>query len=278
MAIVKKGNNLSTEFLQPGWSVQSDGFGLNTATATFKRDRSATQTVDVRGESFPVIGYNYLKAHKSVISNDALLITTIKVDYVGIDPNVNGGLVTNANCAIANGLTADSITGHCNFFAAGPNFNSGPIAGDPANYVNDTAGVFSPSLGNGQYGWLGNNGACFEKKEGGRFIGFVKPEFKALYGKTQYLAPTTTFSGVLYTSSESVVQAMFALLGTVSATTSWGSSLVLLPSWAPIGTGIYGNKNLLSQANVEEYGSLFKIAYEVRYSKDGWSNFVYINI
>lgn len=277
MAIVKTGNNLSTEFIQPGWSVQSDGFGLNTATATFKRDRSATQAVNVRGASFPVIGYDYLKAHKAVVSNDALEITTLKVDYVGIDPNVNGGLITKPNCAVANGLAADNITSHCNFFVAGPNFTSGPIAGDPSTYVNDSAGVFSPSLGNGQYGWIGSNGACFEKKEGGRFIGFVKPEFKALYGKTQYLAPTTTFSGVVYASDASVVQALYLLLGTANATGSWGT-LQLLPSWAPVGTGTFGNKNLLSQVNVEEFGSLFKIAYEVRYSKDGWSNFVYINI
>jgi hypothetical protein len=278
MAIVKKGNALTSEKLQPGWSVQSDGFGLNTATATYKQDRNATQSVKVRGEAFPVSGYTYLKAHKAVVSNDGLEISTIKVDYVGIDPTVNGGLTTKANCAIANGLTADSITSHCNFFVSGPSFTSGPIAGDPANYVNDTAGVFSPSLGNGQYGWIGSNGACFEKKAGGRFIGFVKPEFKALYGKTQYLAPTTTFSGVIYSSSESVVQALFLLLGTASNSSSWGSSLQLLPSWAPVGVGPNGNKNLLSQVNVEEFGELFKIAYEVRYSRDGWSNFVYINI
>lgn len=276
MALVKKGNALTSEILQPGWTVQSDGFGLNTATATFKHDRYATHTVNVRGEPFPVAGYTYLKAHKAVISNDALEIATIKVDYVGIDTTVNGGLVTNANCAIANGLTADSITSHSNFFVAQAGF-AGAIAGDPSTYVNDTAGVFSPSLGNGQYGWIGNNGACFEKKAGGRFIGFVKPEFKAVYGKTQYLAPTTTFSGVIYASNASVAQALFLLLGTASPSGSWGV-LNLLPTWAPVGVGTFGNKNLLSQVNVEEYGSLFKIAYEVRYSKDGWTNLVYINI
>ena len=276
MAIVKTGNALTSEKLQPGWSVQSDGFGLNTATATYKQDRNASQSVKVRGEPFGVSGYTYLKAHKAVVSNDSLEISTIKVDYVGIDPNVNGGLVTNPNCAIANGLTADNITSHSNFFEPQPGF-TGAIAGNPSTYVNDTAGVFSPSLGNGQYGWLGNNGSCFEKKAGGRFIGFVKPEFKALYGKTQYLAPTTTFSGVIYASAAGVAQALFLLLGTASNTRSWGI-LDLLPTWAPVGVGPFGNKNLLSQVNVEEYGSLFKIAYEVRYSKDGWTNLVYINI
>jgi len=38
------------------------------------------------------------------------------------------------------------------------------------------------------------------------------------------------------------------------------------------------NLNLLSQVNVEEYGSLFKIIYEIRYSREGWDSGVYVNI
>jgi hypothetical protein len=276
MALVKTGNALTTEQLQPGWSVQSDGFGLNTSSAVFKHDRYATHTVNVRGEPFPVADYTYLKAHKAVISNDALEIATIKVDYVGIDPTVNGGTSTNPNCAIANGLTADSITSHSNFFTTAAGFTEA-IAGQPSTYVNDVAGVFSPSLGNGQYGWIGAHGACFEKQSGGRFIGFVKPEFEALYGKTQYLAPTTTFSGVIYVSTAGQATDLFTFLGVATASRNWGAS-DLLPTWAPGGAGKYGNRNLLSQVNIEEYGSLFKVAYEIRFSVDGWSNLVYRNI
>ena len=276
MALVKTGNALTTEQLQPGWSVQSDGFGLNTSSAVFKHDRYATHTVNVRGEPFPVADYTYLKAHKAVISNDALEIATIKVDYVGIDPTVNGGTSTNPNCAIANGLTADSITSHSNFFTTSTGFTEA-IAGQPSTYVNDVAGVFSPSLGNGQYGWIGAHGACFEKQAGGRFIGFVKPEFEALYGKTQYLAPTTTFSGVIYVSTAGQATDLFTFLGVATASRNWGAS-DLLPTWAPGGAGKYGNRNLLSQVNIEEYGSLFKVAYEIRFSVDGWSNLVYRNI
>jgi hypothetical protein len=36
--------------------------------------------------------------------------------------------------------------------------------------------------------------------------------------------------------------------------------------------------NLLSQVNVEEFGSLYKILYEIRYAKAGWERDVYINI
>jgi hypothetical protein len=43
--------------------------------------------------------------------------------------------------------------------------------------------------------------------------------------------------------------------------------------------GDFGNNvNLLSQVNVEEYGALYKIMYEIRYAKAGWERDVYVNI
>jgi hypothetical protein len=122
------------------------------------------------------------------------------------------------------------------------------------------------------------NGSCFEKESGGRFIGFVNPSYPQYYGKTQYLAKTTTYSGVIYTTLLADVQALLALLNTATATNSWGV-FTLLPAWAPIGVGEFGNNvNLLSQVNVEEFGSLYKILYEIRYAKAGWERDVYINI
>lgn len=47
---------------------------------------------------------------------------------------------------------------------------------------------------------------------------------------------------------------------------------------APTGSGTFGNKNLLSQINVEEYGLLYKVMYEIRYSNEGWPPNVYPNI
>ena len=37
----------------------------------------------------------------------------------------------------------------------------------------------------------------------------------------------------------------------------------------------YGPVNLLSQVNVEEYGTIFKVMYEIRYSREGWPPNVY---
>jgi hypothetical protein len=52
----------------------------------------------------------------------------------------------------------------------------------------------------------------------------------------------------------------------------------LIPLWGPAGSGTYGKQNLLSQINVEEYGALYKVIYEIRYSKEGWPPDVYTNI
>lgn len=254
----------------------TDGFGLVTSSTTYKCDHSVSiSSFAARGTPHPDTTYSYLKAHKYSVSWDSLNIATVKVDYVGIDPAVNSGVMTDANTSSANGLTSESITSHPNFFTAQDGY-LGAIAG-PAPYTQDSPNNYAPNV-NGQPAYLGLNGSCFEKEQGGRFIGFVNPTYPQYYGKTQYLAKTTTYSGVIYTTSLSYVQALLALLNTASSTRSWGI-FQLLPAWAPIGIGFASNNvNLLSQINVEEFGSLYKVNYEVRYAKAGWERDVYVNI
>jgi hypothetical protein len=292
MARIEKGNALTADILQPGWTTTSDGFGLIVINATFKSDQNTGAFAPfVRGTAFPAGGYTYCKSHKGSISWDNLGVATLKVDYVGIDPTVNSGVRTRANCSSANGLTAENITSHPNFFESSGGFTGGPLAGLPSDfggaYDDSTLGppvtVISaapgPTFGKpvAVPSSEGYNGACFETGMGGRFIGFVDPSVPELYGKTQYLARTTTYSGVMYTTSISDVQALYSLLASATATNSWGI-FQLLPSWAPTGSGDFGKRNLLSQINVEEYGLLYKVMYEIRYSKDGWPPNVYANI
>lgn len=280
MAIKNTGNDLVTPILQSGWTVVSDGFGLHTSVSVYKADTtSALTTFLVKGTAHPDPSYTYLKIDKWRISWDALDIATVTVDYVGIDPSINSGVRTNPNTSSANGLTSEPITSHPNFFTADPLF-SGVIAGS-GPYTQSSLGPIvktktAPIKDTQSY--IGSNGACFESANGGRFIGFVDPSYPSLYGKTNYLASTTSYSGVMYSTTLADVQALLALLNTATATTTWGV-FDLLPSWAPIGTvsGV-GHKNLLSQVNVEQFGALYKINYEIRYSKTGWSNKVYTNV
>jgi hypothetical protein len=287
MARVDIGNPLTEPKLAPGWKLSDDGFGLRTCQATYNVDQTAGFDY-IRGEAFPVTGYEYLKLHKQTAVYNKLGLEVQVCDYVGIDPETNGGVMTIPNTSSANGLTSENITAHPNFFTAASGYTGGPIAGLPADfggaYDDSTLGpvvnrynatlaktVQVPSC-------EGYNGACFEHGTGGRFIGFVDPAHPTLFGKTQYLATTTTYSGVIYTNSLSYAQALLGLLNTATATNAWGV-FTLLPAWAPVGTvtGV-GHKNLLSQVNVEEYALLYKINYEIRYSKIGWNSKVYINI
>jgi hypothetical protein len=291
MARKDQGDTLTSDLLQPGWTTTSDGYGLITISATFKTDRtSGTFAPFVRGTAFPVSSYSYCKSHKGSISWDSLGIATLKVDYVGIDPSINSGVITNANTTVANGLSAEHITSHPNFYVAAGGYTGGPIAGLPSDfpggvYPDSTLGpvvnvmnTATPPVAVPARSSEGYHGACFESSKGGRFIGFVSTAYPNLYGKTQYLSRTTTYSGVIYTNNIGYVQALYGLLGSATATTYW-SSINLIPAWAPTGTvsGV-GHKNLLSQVNVEEYGLLYKVIYEVRYSMTGWDKMIYANI
>lgn len=293
MAIVETGDPLTTAMLQPGWTVVADGFGLNTSTTVYKVD--TTFDVDafvVKGSAHPDPVFSYLKLDKWKISWDALEIATLTVDYVGLDPAINSGVRSNPNTSSANGLTTESLTTHPNFFVADALFTTGPIAGvsysqsdlgplveikNPVDYVTQVI-LGKTVIISKKQSYVGNNGACFESENGGRFIGFVDPAHPNFFGKTNYLTKTTTYSGMMYSSVLGDVQALLALLNSATDTNSWGI-FVLLPAWAPIGVGSGGgNVNLLSQVNVEEFGSLYKISYEVRYSKVGWHPSVYTNI
>jgi len=269
MARIDTGNDLEGPVQQPGGKLSNDGYGLLTATVVWKANTDNDLSVGNRGSTCPINAA--CSAHKFGVTYDNLGIATITVDYVGIDPTVNDGETTTPNCSGSNGLTSQNITAHPNFFTADEAF-AGVIAG-PAPYTQDTANNLAPIV-NGAPAYLGLNGACFEKPNGGRFIGFVNPAMPSLYGKTQYLAPTTSLSGVIYMTEEADVTTLVESVGTTSSSAEWGT-VTLLPTWAPIGTGDFGNMNLLSQVNVEEYGVLFKVSYEIRYSIEGWDQKVY---
>jgi len=288
MARIDKGNDLQSAKLQPGWTSTSDGFGLIMINATFKSDQDGGFDPFVRGTAFPVSSYSYCKSHKGSISWDHLNLATLKVDYVGIDPSINGGSFTNPNTSVANGLTAENITAHPNFFTPASGFAGGALAGLPADfggaYDDSTLGPVVNRYNSSTQETVpvpsceGYYGACFEQPRGGRFIGFVDPQYPTVYGKTQYLATATTISGVIYVSEQTSVLALYECLGKATGTSNF-NVFPLIPDYCTVGSGTGGGYvNLLSQVNVEQYGLLFKVIYEVRYSSVGWDAGVYINI
>jgi hypothetical protein len=273
MAIIEQGDPLLTAILQPGYKIQTDGYGLTTAVGVFKVDQGGTFDFANRGQTFPASGFSYLKAHKATMSFDALSIATVSVDYVGIGPGYNSGTRTDPQITGSQGLTSEQITTHPNFFELASGFSGTPIAGVGSGTI--AAPVYPAVAGTTPTEYEGNNGATFELAKGRKFLGFKKPEFKDFYGKTNYLAPQTSFSGHFYTTSTSNVTGMRDRVGKTSGTNQF-NSIALVPAY--IGTVfVNGTKHqlLLAQVSFEDYGSLYKVSYEVRYNREGYVASVY---
>lgn len=298
MARQDYGNNLASDMLQAGWKLSDDGFGLHTISATFKRD-GAQGFNFLRGDPFPVAAYSYCKLHKQTTSFDTLKIATTVSEYVGIDPEINGGAFTNAQITTAGGLTTEKIDTIPNFtfdfpfernLLAGPapytQSSMGPLVSikNRDDYVQVAIGTTNTALDNKQQSFIGANGACFENEDGGKFLGFVDPAYDYFYGKTSYLAPQQTFSGIVYVESDGMANQFLDCLSTTSGSGNWDGNLpYIIPTYLTgpftqvVGDDAY-NQLLLTQSNIESFGDLYKVSYEIKFSVPGWHPAVYSEI
>lgn len=277
MARIDKGNALTTKLLQPGWTYQNDGYGLVTGAARFIVTDGSEGSAVLYGDSHPKV--NYLKVHKIQYTYQKNGLVEMEVDYVGIAPTFNGGLQTNPNVTPSGSLSSEHITTNYNFFSSNPEkaiagdgktFTASTIATNPQEYV---GGVF---------------GAHFETNKGGKFLGFKDPSSnatKAFYGKSSYLAATTAFNGVVYTSSLSNVMAVIKAVGCRNSKGNFGG-IKLFPDWLDqtdwVSSYTQWDQLLLTSVSVEDFcvgadkqAKLWKINYEIRYSRDGYPNQVY---
>jgi hypothetical protein len=273
MARVDTGNNLTTVLQQPGAKFQEDGYGLATGTIVFKAAITASigGTIN-RGSACPQGAYSYCKAHKYSVSFENLGIATYSVDYVGINPGY--GASTDPQITGSQGLTSESITTHPNFFevATALGFSGSPIAGVGTGSIATPA---YPLVAGATGEYQGNNGATFEAAIGRKFLGFKKPEFKDFYGKTNYLAPQCSLSGVFYTSSSALVINLRNAVGKTSGDGSFASKS-LVPTYMGTAFEISGKKQLLlAQVSFEDFGLLYKVQYELRFNREGYVASVY---
>ena len=263
MARISQGDVLTVPLQQPGGKFSDDGYGLITATVVWKSDQSASLgSVVNRGSTCPLAGASFCDAHKYTIAYDALGLALITVDYVGIDPTINSGTRTNPQVGVSQGLTSEHISTHPSFFTA----TTGIAGAKPFTASPITTGEFK-----------GLNGAHFSSATGGTFRGFKDPDYPLYYGRTNYLAPQTSFSGIFYTTTGATPKALVERVGKTSGDGSF-NSIALLPSY--MGTSFVtgtGSRNqlLLAQVNVEDFGLLYKVNYEIRYNRDGYVAPVY---
>lgn len=275
MARIDNGNALATAMLQPGGKFQADGFGLVTGVLVFKEDQTGSSSFLARGSSCPVSEFSFCKVHKASTTLDALGIATYSVDYVGIS-SADGvsSTLTKTQITGSQGLTSENITTHPNFFELATGFTGTPIAGVGTGTL--AAPVYATkTLTSSPTEYEGNNGSRFSEPSGNKFLGFKVAANKGYYGKTNYLAPQTSFSGHFYTSDASNVTGMRDRVGKTSGTNLF-NSIKVVPDYVGT-TFVNGSKNqlLLAQVSFEDYASLYKVTFEVRFNREGYEPSVY---
>lgn len=278
MAVIKTGDPLTTKLLNPGGTYNTDGYGLITGTATFSVDSASAGTAVVGGQVHP--SYADLFVHKFTLTKGPLKLDTIVAEYVGVDSAL--GTRTRPNVTASNGLTSEHIVTHPNFFGPATGFTTA-IAGNGTTFTTSTI--------NDQYKVGGDFGAHFKgtATNAGGFVGFLDSSTASkqyYYGKNQYLAPTTSFSGTIYTTSAGDCTTLRDALGKTSDDNTFGG-ITLLP--AHIGTsftatvkGVARDTIMLSQVNFEDYcvqasgtPKIFKVNYEIRFNREGYPAEVY---
>lgn len=281
MAIVKLGNPLTAKFLQAGSTYETDGYGLLTAKGIYQLDQSVGGTAIVGGQVHPQ--YSDLFVHKFTLTRNTLEIDQVDAEYIGIMSSV--GNTTRPNVTASHGLTSEHITTHPNFFGPAAGFSTA-IAGNGTTF---TASTINPDYKVG-----GVFGAHFKgtATNAGGFVGFLDSSTATkqyFYGKNQYLAPTTSFSGHIYTKDAGVVTALRNAVGKTSTTNSF-SGTKLLPdhigtSWSATVKGAVRPTLMLSQVSFEDYcvtpaGApiIFKVNYELRFNREGYPDEVYQNV
>lgn len=285
MAPITKGNPLTTELLQPGYTVRNDGYGLWTGRCTFKADKSMTGAAlpVARGDAHPDATYAaFMFADKIEVLHGPNNIITINVDYVGISTDgYSQSTITDCNVSGAVSTTTEPIETHPNFFQAtiGANAIAGVGTGTATLPIYE-ASTFKAKTSDAATLYKGDNGAHFTQKTGGQFVGFLDPAFPLYYGRKSYLAPQTGFSGILYTNDSTIVDDMRNAVGRSSFNRDWNSNLPeLLPSYmgstwtsVPIPPATVGESQLLlASVNFEDFGlNTYKINYTIRYSAEGW--------
>lgn len=260
MARVSKGNTLSGLILQPGWTIEDDGFGLLTAAAVY-RTRHGTSTgtpgnglaaLKASPQRGDVFGQdNRLHCHRASSVMDANGIQTISVDYVGIasgtqtSPNVSGRFSSNQ----------EPISTHPKFSEFGGT-KAAPI-----------------------------NGAVFN--DDGSFKRYADPAYDEYYGVTSYLACGFAITGHFYTSEFTTLASLKDCIGTTSQTGSWGGVNLMGdlnrigafgPGWTGIPTWVDERERdqlLLTGIACEYFGKLIKVSYDIMFSQDGWNRNIY---
>jgi hypothetical protein len=302
--IIKYGNDLSAEAVQPGWTIESDGFGLLQSSVTFKWADTTAHRTDFaahfyRGASHPDPSYSgILKLYRATMTVDKGKFITVKADYCGIASAYTELGHTYPQVQMTSAAASESIQSHPNFIninctsIEGSTSPQKPLAGPPP-----AAGGFEPSL------TINPNRAAWTPKIAGsgivnncQFIGFLPNQsstdtsvnIKA--GIRSYYKPQNTLRVLTYYSSVDAALELSSYVGWVTNGTKFALPTEYKKLGKPQNQGGYtGGMNysatwlasinpnfLVTNCSVELYGTIYKVTADLTLSGlGGWDKDVY---
>ena len=298
------GNDLADEAIQPGWTIESDGFGLLQSTVTFKWADTTAHRTDFaahfyRGASHPDPIYaSILKLYRATMTVDKGKVITVRADYCGIASAYTELGHTQPQVQMTSAAAAESIQSHPNFIninctsIAGSTSPQKPLAGPPP-----ASGGFEPDL------TINPNRALWTPKVAGsgqvnncQFIGFIPNQsgtdtsvnIKA--GIKSYYKPQNTLRVLTYYSNVDDALELSSYVGWVTTGTKFSLPTEYKKLGKPQDQGGYaGGMNysatwlasikpnfLVTNCSVELYGTIYKVTSDLTLSGlGGWDKDVY---
>ena len=256
---VTKGNSLNQALLQPGWTIENDGFGLLTCSATYIVSHGndagtsagsgayAVGAAPKRGDKFEKDAR--LTCHRSSSSLNSNGLQVISAEFIGIASG-------NSTTPQASGRGATTTE---------------PIATHPA---------FVAKIG-GKKG-AEKHGAEFE--DDGAFKRFAVADNKK-YGVRSYYSPTMSFSGHFYTSDIAIAKTLADVTCCTSSDGQWKNIQLLgglngLGGDGKITKGAWSARDespqlLLTGIGVEYFGTVIKVSFDILVAMDGFDTDIY---
>lgn len=272
------GSDIDTIFLQPGWAIKNDGFGLLESSVIWRGSQDNAGSLPVKGE--PHIRDERLFCYRVETSKVQGGMLEAKADYCGIEQ----GDMTDIKLSISASSSTDPIETHPNFEKKIGGKPSKPLNGaifiDPATNApttDDAKGIFSEFSTYTDFTYPASSGLG-TMKEKNRFAG-VK----------NFYNPGVAMKGEFFVKDISMADKVIGSVGKSSPTGNFGG-VQLIPDWAmkavtsalkPFTVELVGGKLLqrnflLSSASVEAFGEIYKINYDlVMGGALGWIEEIY---
>lgn len=225
--------------IQPGWTIEDDGFGLLTSRVTFVNDSDSAGGGPAKLAPHPED--SRLLCHKVAYTVNSARRSVAIADYVGLAQ----GTYTPIDFRADYSGSSESIMAH-------PKFSTGTAYNGATKKLLD-------------YGWDIDAGQFDPTNADAIAAGLV--------GTKKFITGEMSVSGTFYTSSKEWLQKWVNGVGKTIQQLP-GDSSVVIPAFSPSSPN-HDLPGLLTNVSYEMYAHLYKVSFSVRVATGGWHKYIY---